>query len=123
MTNANLDEFGKRLIQEVRNKTLSDWHRILSGQMKGIRAERIRDSLAAVVSATPQESNAVTSLIPEVVDSVLHNLLTWLEQDEDYSVSVQVQGEIMNNILASSDGLAGELYGTRGWIQTFSESK
>ncbi len=123
MTKSYLDEFGKRLIQEVRNKTLSDWHSILSGQMKGIRAERIRESLAPVLSAPRQESDAVAGLIPEVVDSVLHNLLSWLEQDEDYSLSVRAQGEIIKNILASSDGLAGELYGTRGWIQRFGESK
>ena len=118
MTKTTLDEFGNRLIREVRDKTISDWDRILCGQMKGERAERIRETIE---SLPHQASGVISSLVPDVVDSVLHHLLNWLEQEEVYCVSAEIDGETDKNISLSSDGFAGELYGQRGWIQRFSD--
>jgi len=108
-----LDEFGKRLMEKVRDEVVSDWEMILSGAMKGERAERIR----ATLESNPQ---AIQAALPDVVDSVLHRLLSWFEADQEFELCAKEAGEL-KPMTEESDGLAGELYGSRGWISRFSK--
>ncbi len=116
MTHPALDEFGRRLIGEVRDETISDWQMILSGQMKGDRARRIR---AQVEHVSEDMSLTIERIVPEIVDSVLHHLLRWLEEDSDFKLSGEVAGQILVDLAEESDGLAGELYTDEGWIARF----
>jgi hypothetical protein len=108
-----LDEFGKRLMEKVRDETVSDWEMILSGAMKGERAERIR----ALVESNPQ---AIPAIVPDIVDSVLHRLLNWMETDQEFELCAK-DSVGLKALSEESDGLAGELYGSRGWITKYSK--
>jgi len=113
MTMNALDEFGKRLMEKVRDEAVSDWEMILNGKMKGERAERIR----AIVESNPQ---AVPAVLPDIVDTVLHRLLNWFENDQEFELCVK-DSVGLKPLSGESDGLAGELYGSRGWISKFSK--
>ena len=116
MAHPILDEFGRRLIGEVREETVSDWQMIISGQMKGERAERIRAELGQLGGGA---SSIIEKIVPEVVDSVLHHLLRWLEEDDDFTVTGEVARQRIDDLAEESDGLAGELYTEAGWIARF----
>lgn len=118
MPDEALDEFGRRLVREVRDETISDWEMILSGKMKGERAERIRLLISRYATA---ERGALMPIIPEIVDSVLHHLLRWLEEDDELQVSCAFGEEVIDNLAEESDGLPGELYSDAGWIARFSK--
>jgi hypothetical protein len=115
MSRQILDELGQRLMRELRDETISDWQMILNGQMKGERANRIRE----VTNDLNRES--LESAIPEVVDSVIHHLLRWLEEDEEFRLSANVGVDSVSSVADESDGLSGELYTAQGWIAKYSE--
>ncbi|WP_149497049.1 hypothetical protein [Roseiconus lacunae] len=117
MSKQILEELGRRLMLEVRDETLSDWEMILDGRMKGERAERIREL------TKDKDGGALASAIPEVVDSVLHHLLRWLEEEEQFRLVAQIGAELSEGIAQESDGLSGELHTSEGWIARYSEYK
>lgn len=112
-----LDKFGRVLMTQVRDATISDWHKLVTGNMKGERAQQIR---AMFTSFSSEQRNVLLSLVPEVVDTVLHHLLWTLERVDDVRLAVKTtEGEVAS-IREQSDGLAGELYSTNGWIARYS---
>lgn len=120
MSKDALDKFGSFLMTRVRDESISDFKMIIAGKMKGDDAERIRSALTGFSS---DQLSVLSSIVPEVVDSVLHNLLWSLEQDEDVSLRVNLDNSESLDLNEISDGLAGELYGDYGWIETFSQEK
>ena len=116
MTHPVLDEFGRRLIEEVRDETISDWAMIAAGRMKGERADRLR----TIINSLSAGSNDLGSLVPEVVDSVLHHLLRWTEEEHDFRIVGDVAGQVVDDLVEESDGFAGELHTDQGWIARFS---
>ena len=118
MAKAALDAFGKTLVTRVRDKSISEWKGIVTGHVKGETAEHSR----ALLKRPGTECGAAfVSLLPQVVDTVLHHLLWTLEQSEEITVAVQVGKERVENVNDASDGLSGELYGQEGWIAKFSK--
>jgi hypothetical protein len=118
MSRAALDYFGELLITKVRDESISDWEMIIDGRMKGDHAGRMR---AIVASFSQEERGVILSLIPHVVDSVLHRLLATFEEEDDIRIAVVANGREVASLRDVSDGLAGELYSARGWIARFSE--
>jgi hypothetical protein len=118
MSQAAMDLFGQLLMTRVRDAAISDWTMLIDGRMKGERATRIRSILDRFPDTAKE---LLPSLVPEIVDSVLHHLLWALEQSDDVSVRVQVGNEDVRNLRDASDGLAGELYSDEGWIARFSK--
>lgn len=113
-TNEALDQFGKLLIERVREKAILDWTKILDGRMKGETAERLRPDLSRL---SPSELALVGRLVPQIVDTALHHLLWALEQDESVEIVVKTPTGAVPSLREASDGLAGELY---DWISRFS---
>ena len=100
MSQAALDSFGKKLIESGRNQTIEQWDDILSGRLKGERAARIRKSIEK------QQIAVIQKLIPEIVDSVLHNILFMLEEQKGIKVVVSSSRGTEIDIKEVSDGLA-----------------
>lgn len=117
MSNQALDQFGRLLMMKVRDEAISDWKMIVDGRMKGEESEQIRTALR---SFTIEQRSVFLSLVPEVVDTVLHHLLFTLEQSEDVKIRVTSDGIDVPDLKDLSDGLAGELYSDEGWIARFS---
>ena len=120
MSGRSLDRLGELLMTRVRDKAISDWDKILDGRMKGATADRVRSELAA---GTGEPVAILRRLIPLVVDTTLHHLLWTLEQEKSLNLSIGVEGDVIPSAREASDGLSGELYGTRGWIARFSTER
>ncbi len=115
MSNAALDTLGEILIRAVRDESIDSVRMILSGTMKGSTAQEIREALGQLDS---DEMDAVSSIVPGIVDQVMHNLLAAVEDSDRVDFLIRNGEEVRAS--EESDGLPGELYGARGWIKRFS---
>jgi hypothetical protein len=120
MPHEALDRFGDLLIRKVRQESLWQWETLISGELKGERADRIKPLLAQL--GEKQEA-VFLRLLPEVVDTVLHFLLWMIEHEKEIQLGLRVNDKTYANLREISDGLAGELYGQRGWIKRFGGTK
>lgn len=120
MASDPLERLGEILVTRVRDKAIADWDKILDGRMKGNTATRVREELGRF---GPNSNEVLASMVPRVVDTVLHHLLWTLEQEESLEVSLTIEGTSMPSARDASDGLCGELYGIRGWIARFSQER
>jgi hypothetical protein len=118
--NNALDDFGRILIENVRDTTIEQWEMIVSGKMKGERGKRIKQILEPKFNE--KQLDIVTDLVSQIVDSAVHNLLVTLEQEE-IEVYLSNNEQVKTNIVLLSDGLAGELYTEDGWICKYSTKK
>lgn len=117
MNNPLLDKLGEILMKQVRDKAIGDWERIVTGQMRGASAERIRQHLACL---SPQQTDLLLKLIPQIVDTTLHHLLWTVEQEKSLDLMLKDEQAVAHSAQGASDGLPGELYGDQGWIARFS---
>lgn len=115
MGNELLDEFACRLIGEVRDATISNWQMILSGHLKGERADRLR------LMTNDIQPEVVLKVVEEAVDSTLHHLLQWLEEENDFKIRAVLGDCQCDDLAEESDGFSGELYTQEGWIARFSQ--
>jgi len=117
MANDKLEFLGQTLMRLCRDESIEHIRMVLSGKMKGGKAEAVRQELGLL---DPVVLGSVLRIVPAMVDSVLHNFLWMLEQTEELDLVVALDGD---EIRASdeSDGLAGELYGEDGWIARCSQ--
>ena len=106
MNSDALRHFGQALMREVRDQALTDWKMIRAHEMRGVRAEICRALI---------EAGDLDGLTSEIVDGVLHHMLRLIETNSD--INVLVKGV---EIVAQSDGLAGELPTEHGWIGQWS---
>jgi len=119
MSENGLDYFGKILISEVRDRTITNWDMILNGKMKGITAQKVREELSGF---SDDNLEVLRWLIPKITDTSLHNLLGMVEQNNEIKIEIY-DGEIKKDITQLSDGLEGELYTDDGWIKRFSKER
>ncbi|WP_438498559.1 epimerase [Paenibacillus sp. IHBB 3054] len=117
-----LNKFGKMLISQVRDETIEQWERILSGQVKSKRALKIYSEIQ--LEFDEQAKTLVTNLLTQAVDSTLHNFLYMCEQEDNIDIIFKDDEDGGNveeiNIKEVSDGLSGELYTEDGWILSYS---
>ena len=57
-------------------------------------------------------------MIPQIVDLCMHNMMCLFEDHDEFKIIVGDE-----NLAETSDGLAGELYTSDGWISRFSEQR
>nr|WP_092067147.1 hypothetical protein [Dendrosporobacter quercicolus]NSL49713.1 epimerase [Dendrosporobacter quercicolus DSM 1736]SDL50153.1 hypothetical protein SAMN04488502_10164 [Dendrosporobacter quercicolus] len=119
MSKSVLDKFGEVLVENVRDRTISNWDKILSGKMKGLSAQQVLEKIGGF---NEEQKEALRWLVPKIVDVSLHNYLAMIEEYEDINVEVVNNGQ-SGNIRELSDGLAGELYTEDGWISRFSKER
>jgi len=119
-----LNKFGQTLMREVRDRSIRELDRVMTGATPQTRAEMT----ARLSSLNPEQISAVQDFMVMAVDRVLFCTLDMLEQHETYGsplpewmdgteMKLLVCGE---DVVQLSDGLAGELFGD-GWIQKFSQ--
>ncbi len=109
------DDFGRDLIEEVRDRTIRLYDKKLSGAMKAEEDQALYEQYRSL------DENAkifVKNLIPMIVDTSMHNTLCMIEDSDDFVLSI---GD--DDVRDLSDGLAGELYTDDGWISRFSSER
>jgi len=115
-----LDDFGKILMNQVRDMSVQEYEAIADGS---VRAPRLKELSQRLMSLSDKELLLVNDVVMEVIDNVLFNLLNTLEEEEDEKLNLLYydKEEIPHNIVKLSDGLAGELFTEDGWIYKFSK--
>jgi len=116
MSNPALDKFGELLIKSVRDKAARDWERIINGETKGKTAQAVMHQIG---SFNTEQREVLIKLVPQIIDTVLYHLLFTAEQEQNLKLIMRCDDN-EQNLKEISDGLAGELYGTQGWIARFS---
>ena len=114
-----LDYFGKILMLNVRDRTISNFDRMIDGKMKGITAKCVSEKIS---SFNDNQLETLKWLIPKIVDLSLHNMLVMIEENNEINVEV-FNGNNANSLKEVSDGLAGELYTEDGWILKYSKER
>lgn len=110
-----LEEFGKIFIKEVRDRTIDVFDRKTQGLMKSKESQLLFER---VNKLNDEQKSLISDIIPQIVDLSIHNMLCLFEEHDEFQIIVG--GE---NIADISDGLAGELYTSDGWIEKFSEQR
>ncbi|MFK2379646.1 hypothetical protein ACIXN9_09915 [Bacteroides fragilis] len=112
-----LNEFGEVLISEIRDKTLMNFEKIITGVLKGETNQTLYKQIS-VMSLADQET--LKRIVYRMVDLTIHNTLFLFEESEDnWVISNPILG--IENLSELSDGLSGELYGGNGWIAKYSD--
>src|SRR6266571_1499912 len=92
-----VDEFGKILMEKVRDEAIDDWNRIVSGKFKDARSRAIQERVSKM---GPQAEALVRDLVPQIVDTTLHHLLWTLEQKQERLKLIVVTDEGETNVAA-----------------------
>lgn len=115
-----LDYIGEKIILGVRDETMLSFERILDGDMKSTTALQIREKIN---DFTNEQLGVLKWLMLKVIDMELHNFLTLIEENEDIKLIVVDNKNKIFDVKENSDGLAGELYTSDGWINKYSNIK
>jgi len=114
-----LDFFGNKLMEDVRDRTINIWNKLLDGEMKGETAKKVE---CIIKNLSNEDIKLVKNLIPLIVNEDLFNMLNMFENNNELEMHVNLNGESVD-ITDESDGLAGELFTEDGWIEKFSNYK
>ena len=115
-----LAEFGKALMEEVRDETISHLTRLVSGKLATKHHKDLYQQLEKQ-SLRPEHLEIVGLLLTEAVDSTIANLLRFLDARQIGVLFPANDGRVYD-IQAIGDGLVGRPYGA-GWIKQFSRFK
>jgi len=111
-----LDKFTSRLIQEGRDKTLSSWDRIVSGELHLPKFQKYQDTID---SLSDVQRSMLLELGRHLVDGCLHNVLFLFETSESYFIAIKTDdGEPENLKDLLGDPLQGFLF---DWIEENSD--
>ena len=113
-----LDRFGQLLVSEVRDVAVAVALKSLRGQMQDQASKQLEAELAKVPEST---LNLLEAFATDLVDSTLHDLLSFFEGTEDFLIAFQENENDLVDLNEISDGLAGELVTEEGWISRFSD--
>ena len=113
-----LDRFGRLLVSEVRDVAVAVALKSLRGQMKDRASKLLEAELAKVPESTLK---LFETFATDLVDSTLHDLLSFFEGNEDFLIAFQENENDLIDLNKISDGLAGELVTEEGWISRFSD--
>ncbi|WP_426450650.1 epimerase [Paenibacillus sp. S-38] len=111
-----LNHFGKILVQNVRDTSIQHWDKIVHGQMNDEESQKLQ-------SLDSSELELIQRLIPKIVDTTIHYMLSTIEQEDTIDISIDGEFNATEKLSLESDGLAGELYGKNGWIRKFSSQR
>lgn len=115
MSEPVLDAFGQAFIEQSRDPSIVQWDHTVTGQMKGAYSQRMYERLKSLDS---EQMEAVRTMIPGLVDLVLHNVLWMLERAEAIHIGIDTDAGLIPDIREVALGdLQGYLY---DWIPRFS---
>ena len=113
-----MDHLGERLIHGARDPSIKELRMTFDGRMKSATARKIMEELATL---SRDQLDRVSSVVPALVDIVLHNVLRTIDENEGLEIAIKIPGNGDETRASEvSDGLPGELYGDQGWIAKFS---
>lgn len=117
--NALLAQFGKLLMEEVRDTVLE----INNSTIKGERnSEENQELYKLIKNFNEPQQEIVKKFVRKSIDSTLHHFLWIIEQYEEYDLVAYEEGQTKPVSLREvSEMLCAELYGEDGWITQHSK--
>ncbi|MBC2200185.1 hypothetical protein IA938_00100 [Listeria welshimeri] len=116
MDESNLTMFGKEFITSTRDRSIQHLESLLKQEIKAPSLQEVQHKISLM---DVEEKEFLHLLGMMIVDNTLFNVLMMFEELED-KLTLLANHE---NIVESSDGLAGELFTDAGWISKFSQFK
>lgn len=114
-----LDTFGELLVAQVRDRAVRRVRGILDGTLRSADALALHRALDGI---SPEQAGAVRALAVEAIDSTLHRFLMLIDDTDLLDLQLIGDGQCIR-LRDVSDGLAGELYSSEGWIARFSKER
>lgn len=115
-TKKSLHQFGKGLMENVHDEELALFDRLMSGKMADARS---RELYARYRTLNAEDADLARQLVDEAVGGAIARFLHYLDEYQ-FQLFARQDLNKQHDIVAASDGLAGELYGDNGWIARFS---
>lgn len=114
--NRNLDHFGEFVIRSLRDKAIEQFMMLQEGLLV---ATPMQDLHGRLVAMSKKERELVATIVREVIDTALHDMLFAIQDAHDRGLGIEVtsRGE---NVAELSGMLHGEIQGGTGWIARFS---
>jgi hypothetical protein len=114
-----LDNFGKILIEEVRDRVLHLGELIRDGHMNSIEN---KDLYNRIKKLSPECQEVLKDFACALVDKTIHHSLWMIEQNDEYDlVKYSKDKSPPLSLRDISDGLCAELYTEDGWIEKYSK--
>lgn len=114
-----LDVFGEEFIQSAFDGTVQKYgDMIFQRRIKGMTAQFVNEKLSGF---SEEQRNAVYLVMQKAIEDVACNMLDLFEQNEDFRLSINLDGTWID-LNEASDGLSGELFGNAGWISKYSKT-
>jgi hypothetical protein len=117
-----LDEFGKEYMHQVRDRVITKYLMIKSGKMKAPEDQFLHKQL---LKLNPDQLKLVDQVVLDVIETQLHHCMFMFEASAAWAIvnKDSAEGTDLDHLAQVSDGLAGELYSSDGWIEKFSKYK
>lgn len=115
-----LSKFGATLVGDARDISVATAIKSLRGQMSckdDLHVHSIYNRLSV------EEKERLERFVIDVVDTALHDFLSFLEGQSDFILAFKENEETLVDLNEVSDGLAGELVTENGWIAKYSDYK
>jgi len=116
-----LDEFGKLLIDHVRDKTIDELKGLVSGKMESKQRKEMHRALESR-ELEPEQFDIIGRLRMNTVETTMANFLLFFDEN-NFGILYRDEEGREHDIQTMSDGVAGELYSEAGWIARFSRFK
>jgi len=112
-------QFADTLMQFVRDESISNCDRLADGRTRGPQGDRWRHALGELTA-----QDAVSLLIPDIVDQVLFHLMDAIDNDQ-LPLAWQRQDQSHVSLARAGHGeMAGWVaMGKGGWIERFSKQR
>ena len=114
MSKIELDDFGRNLLEQVRDEVIDKWIGIIDGSVKAPRLIDWHNEIKEFQNAPQDVARFVST---KIVDSCIAAFLRFIDSNEE--ISVEWKGVDSRE---ESDGLSGELYGDHGWLASFARN-
>ena len=113
-----LDLFGEEFIKVCRDRSINEYLKLKSGDMKSDQAKYIHGLIAPFSSSDKEK---IDKIAMEMINRVVHNFMRLFDESNDFAITKKNKVDPDDDLASLSDGLAGELYGENGWIAKYSE--
>ena len=112
-----LDKFGQFVMRNLRDEAIQQHIKLQAGEW---RAPAIQELQAAVATLPEDTKRLLLRCIVDAVGTATHDFLFALQDSHDRQLGIEVLVD-ETNVAEVSDGLQGEPYGKKGWIQKYSQ--
>ena len=104
-------------MRNLRDRAIDQHLKLQAGEWRGPKIQELQ----AAVAALPEDTKRLLlRCVVDTIDTATHDFLFALQDSHDRQLGVEmlVDGA---NVADVSDGLQGEPYGNKGWIERYSE--